>query len=87
MNLEGVEILFVIQSRIAQYWLRKLRYEYKDVCKNVFVDGHKRSDVIEDGKNFLQKMKEIKSYIVEFEENGAIKSQIYLSDYAAEGND
>ena len=61
----------MIRSRTARNWLRKLGYEYKDVRKDVFVDGHERSDVVEDRKNFLQKMEELKPYIVEFEENGA----------------
>ena len=57
------------------------------MCKNVFVDGHEWSNVVENCKNFLQKIEELKPYIVEFEENGVIKPKIYLSDYAIEGND
>ena len=56
------------------------------MLKDVFVDGHERSDVMEDCKNFLQKMEELKPYIVEFEENGAIKPKIYLSNCAVRGN-
>lgn len=41
---------------------------------------------MEDCKNFLQNMKELKLYIVEFERNGAIKSKIYPSNYAIKGN-
>ena len=55
--------------------------------KDIFVDGHERLDVVEDCKNFLQKMEELKPYIVEFEENGAIKPKIYLSDCVISGND
>ncbi len=83
---EREEIPIVIRSRTARNWLRKLGYEYKDVRKNVFVDGHERSDVVEDRKNFLPKMEELKPYIVEFDENGAMKPKVYLADCAVGGN-
>ena len=53
---QGVETPIIIRSRTAQTWLRKLGYVYKDVRKDVFVDGHERSDVVEDRANFLKKM-------------------------------
>ncbi len=36
---------------------------------NIFIDGYKQSDIVEDCKNFLGKMKELKPYMVEFKEN------------------
>lgn len=36
---------------------------------------------MEDRKNFLQIMEELKSYKVEFDENSAMKPKIYLIDY------
>lgn len=48
-------------------------YGYKDMRKDIFVDGHERSDVVEDRKNFLTRMAEIKSYMIAFEKNGIIK--------------
>ena len=44
--------------------------------KDIFTDGHEQLDIIEDCKNFLKKMKEFKSYIVEFKENDAIKKDL-----------
>ncbi len=38
----------------------------KMCTKDVFVDGHEQTDVVEDRKNFLKKMKELKPYMVEF---------------------
>lgn len=38
--------------------------------KDVFIDGHERSDVVEDRENFLTRMEDFKPYIVEFEEPG-----------------
>ena len=37
---------------------------------------------MEDCINFLRKMEKLKPYMVEFDENGAIKPKIYLSDCA-----
>ena len=50
------------------------------MCKDVFVDEYEQSDVVEDYINFLRKMEELKPYMVEFDENGAIKPKIYPSD-------
>ena len=81
MSPKGEDIPIVIRSRTARNWLRKLGYEYKDVRKEVFVDGHERADVVEDRINFLQKMEELKPYIVEFGENGAMKPKVYPADF------
>ena len=53
----------------------------------MFINGHERSDVVKDRNNFLTRMKDLKPYMVEFEEDGKIKSTIYLSNYAVGGND
>ena len=50
--------------------------------KDVFVNGHEQSDVVEDRVNFLQEIEELKPYIVEFDENGAIKPKVYSADCA-----
>lgn len=56
VNPQGIETPITIWSRTARRWLCKLEYEYKDVRKDVFIDGHERSDVVEDRRNFLRKM-------------------------------
>ena len=58
---------------------------YKDVHKDISVDGHEQSDIVENRANFLNKIEELKPYIVEFYDDGAMKSYIYLSDCALEG--
>ena len=55
--------------------------------KDVFIDGHERSDVVEDQNNFLTRMEDLKPYMVEFEEDGTMKPKIYPSDCAVGGND
>ena len=84
INLQGVETPVVICSRIALTWLHKLGYLHKNVRKDVFVDGHERSDVVEDHANFLRQTEELKPYMVEFYDNGAMKHKVYLSDCAVE---
>ncbi len=75
----------MICSLTAQRWLCKLGYEYKYVRQDVFVDGHERSDVVEDRKNFLKKI-ELKLYIVKFKEDGTMKPKVYFSDCEVDGN-
>lgn len=52
---------------------------------DVFIDGHERSDVVEDRNNLLKKMEELKPYMVEFEEDGAMKAKTYPFDCAIGG--
>ena len=78
VNPEGIETPIVICSCTAQTWLRKLRFVYKRVCEDVFIDSHKQPDVGEDRNCFLTKMEKLKPYIVEFNKDGAIKTKHYL---------
>lgn len=75
----------MIRLRTARRWLCKLGYEYKDVRKDMFVDGHERSDIVEDSTNFLRRMEELKPYMVEFDENDVMKPKVYSSDCAVRG--
>lgn len=49
--------------------------------KDVFIDRYKWSNRVEDCNKFLTRIEDFKPYIVEFEENGAMKFNIYLSDF------
>lgn len=55
--------------------------------KDVFVDKHKWLDVIKDWKQFLKTIKELESYLVEFEEDGTIKVKNYPSDCIIKGDE
>ena len=59
--------------------------KYKNVYKNIFINEHEQSNVMEDHKIFLEKMKKLKLYMVKLEKNGVIKKKIYLSDWAIHG--
>lgn len=52
----------------------------------MFINGQGQSDFIEDCMIFLNKIKELKFYIMEFDEIYAIKPKIYPLDYAVSGN-
>ena len=52
----------------------------------MFIDKHERSDVVEDCKVFLNKMEELKPYIVEFDKDGVIKPKVYLLNCIVSGN-
>lgn len=82
VNLEGVQSPIEIKSRTARNWLHKLGFEYKDVKKDVFVDGHERPNVMENCKKFLSTMKDLEPYLVKFEEDGSIKTKEYPDDCA-----
>lgn len=87
VNPEGIETPIVIRSRTAQVWLRKLGFEYKDVKKDVFIDGHERADVVEDRTRFIRMMEELKPFIVEFEADGNMKPKEYPPGCAVGGNE
>lgn len=50
----------------------------------MFVNRHEQSNVVEDCLNFLKKIKKLKLYIVEFNENGTMKPKVYPPDYVIE---
>lgn len=87
INLKKIEILIIIWLHRIENKLYKLKYEYKNIYKNIFINKHKLSNIIEKYKNFLQKIKKPRFYIIKFEKNDTIKPKIYLSDYAIKNND
>ncbi len=69
-----------MKSRTARRWQHKLGLKYKDVKKEVFVDGHERPDVLKDREQFLKTMKELELYLIEFGEDGTMKAKNYPSN-------
>ena len=82
VNSKGISNPIKIKSRTARNWLYKLDFEYKDVKKDVFIDGHERPDIIQNRENFLKVMKELEPYLVEFNEDGTMKDKEYPLDCA-----
>lgn len=85
MDSDKIEMPIVICSRTARKWLGKLGFEYKNIRKDIFINGHEQADVVEDQTRFLQRMKELEPYMIEFEQDGTMKPKTYPSDCAAGG--
>lgn len=64
-----------------------MRYEYKNVRKDVFVDKYEQFDIMKDYKNFFIKMEELKLYMVKFEEDGIMNPKLCLSNCVIKGNE
>lgn len=54
--------------------------------KNVFIDRHKKPDVIEDCKHFLQVINELEPCLVEFDKTGQMIPKVYHLDYEVGGD-
>ena len=61
-------------------------YKWKEVQKGVFFDGHEREDVVEYRETFLEEMKALSPYFVEFGEDGSILPKEYPEDCEVGGS-
>lgn len=86
MNPEGIQTSIEIKSRTARKWLHKLGFQYKDIKRDIFIDGYERPDVVEDRQKFLRIMKDLEPYLVKFEEDGSMKTKNYPDNCAVGGN-
>ena len=84
INPEGTKNLVTICSRIAKKWLNKLKYRYQHIEKNVFVDSHEQSNVVENRKKFVKTIEKMEFYLVEFDTEGKMFSKAYPSDCTVE---
>lgn len=66
----------------------KLKYEYKDLCKDIFIDGYvKQSDIVKNCKNIFRKIEELKPYVIEFKKEGIMKSKTYFFNCKVRSDD
>ena len=47
-----------IHIQTAQRWLHKLSWRYRQKKKGMYIDGHKRADVVEYQKGFVERWRE-----------------------------
>ena len=80
INMEEIQSLIEIKSRTVCNWLYKLGFEYKDVKNTLFIDKHKRPNIVENCKKILNAMKDLEPYLVEFKEKGLIKRKKYMDN-------
>jgi len=66
-----------VTARTIRRWLRRNRYNYTDVRKGVYIDGHEREDVVAYREQFVQALEGLWPFVVEFEDDEAIKEKIY----------
>lgn len=52
----------------------------------MFIDRHEQSDAVKNCKVFLEKIQELKPYLVEFDKNDTIKPKVYPLDYEVRCN-
>ena len=71
---------------MVRKWLYKLRFKYKDIKKDVFIDGYKRPNVVEDCQKIFKIMKDLELYLIEFEEDGSMKIKNYPDNCIVGGN-
>ncbi len=63
-----------IRSRTAQNWLKRMGFSYNRVTKGVYIDEHKRADVVEyRDQVFLPQWAELSKRKVIFSEDGSWK--------------
>lgn len=80
VNLKRLETPIKIRLCTARQWLNQLVYIYRDIKKDVFVNGHERANVVEDRKAFLKIMLDLEPYLVEFDSKGNMKDKVYPYD-------
>lgn len=66
MNSKGIFNPIEIRLHTAYNLLHKLGLKYKDVEKNIFIDGYKKSNIVQDCKNFLKIIKKLELYLDKF---------------------
>lgn len=81
INSKEVQTLIKIKSKTACNWLYKFGFEYKNIKKYVFIDKYEGPDIVEDYDKFLNIIKNLKLYLIEFEEDRLIKTKNYLDNY------
>ena len=79
--LEDIPNPIKIKLRTTYNYLHKLGFKFKDIKKSVFIDKHKRPNIVQDCENFLKVMKNLEPYFVEFNKDETIKDKEYLHDY------
>lgn len=84
LNLKRLETPIKIRFCTARQWLNQLGYIYRDIKKDVFVNGHERANVVEDRKAFLKIMLDLEPYLVEFDSKGNMKDKVYPHDCQVE---
>lgn len=82
-----MKTLILIGSQIAWKQLYKLKYEYKILRKDIFVNRHKQSNIMSNSKNFLINIKKLKLYMMGFKKDDIIRPNTYFFNYVITKNE
>ena len=80
LSIAGIHrrIKRALSSRSARAWLLKLSWNWKEVKKGIYKDGHEREDVkLYRNKVFLPRMEELKLWMIEWNEDLTIIPKEY----------
>ncbi|KAG0123787.1 hypothetical protein HOY82DRAFT_618690 [Tuber indicum] len=66
-----------VTTRTIRRWLRRNGYNYTDVRKGVYIDGHEREDVVAYRERFVKVLEELWQFVVEFEDDGKMREKVY----------
>lgn len=80
ISSKKIETLIVIYLYKAWKWLSKLGYDYKNVRKDIFVDKHEQTNIVEDHRTVFKRLEELKPYIIKFKKDSKIKPKIYSAN-------
>jgi hypothetical protein len=58
----------------GQWWLHKMNWRYGKATKGMYIDSHKRIDVVEYRKGFLARMEEYSKQMTTYDRDGDILS-------------
>jgi len=64
-------------ARSIQRWLRRNGYNYTDVRKGIYIDGHERKDVVTYREEFVKALEDLWPFVVEFEDDGSMREKEY----------
>ncbi|CAG8662613.1 34848_t:CDS:2 [Racocetra persica] len=56
----------MICIRTTRNWLEVFGFEYSEVRKRIYIDGHKRTDVVAYHERFLERMAEYETHMIVF---------------------
>jgi len=66
-----------VVARTVRRWLRKLGFDWRDIKKGVYTDGHERDDVQKYRETFLLHLESYWPRVVEFHDNGSMIDKVY----------
>lgn len=61
-------------------WVYKLDFEYKNIKIEVYINEYKQPNLFEDCEKFLNTIKSLKLYLIEFQKYESIKTEFFCDN-------